>query len=136
MEVAHDLREIELRVKVRGEQVVHLALGIAVRVGPAAERERVIALAQEAPQLPGVLHAPGRPDRLVAAEDDQRREAALVRAFGVRQAVLDAVFRRQKRHDALARHVGAQIDDEVPEVVLLVRADGAVGEEDERALRA
>ena len=32
----------------------------------------------------------------------------------------------------IARHVGAEVDDEVAEVVLLTGADGAVGEEHER----
>jgi hypothetical protein len=44
------------------------------------------------------------------------------------------VLRRQKRDDALARHVAPEIDHEVPQVIFLLRSDGAVGEEDERPL--
>ena len=81
-----DLRQVELRVKVgRGEQVVDLPLGIGVRVGPPAERDRVIALTQHLPQLPGVLDRSRRADGLVAAEDDERGKPALVRALGVRR---------------------------------------------------
>ena len=132
--MADDLRQEELRVRVVGGEVIDLALGIGVRVGPAAEGERVIALAQHLPQLPGVLDRSRRADALVAAEHDQRRKSILVRAIRVRQAVLDRVLRRQEGHDALARHVEAEVGDEVTEVVFFVRADRAVGEEDVRAL--
>ena len=80
-----------------------------------------------------MFDASRRADALVAAEHDQRREAALVRALGVGQAVLERVLRGQERHDALARHVVAEIRHEMAEVVFLLRADGAVGEEHERA---
>ena len=42
--------------------------------------------------------------------------------------------RLQIRRDSVARHVVTEIRDKVSQVVLFLRADGAVGEEDERAL--
>src|SRR5438876_30646 len=89
---------------------------------------------QPLPKLPGVLDAPRRADLFVAAEDHQRGKAVLVRPLGVRQAVLDRVLRRQEGDDALARHVGAEIDDEMPQVVLFLRPDRAIGEKNERPL--
>ena len=74
------------------------------------------------------------PDVLVAAEHDERLEAVLLRAFRVGNAVVHRVLARQERDHLRPRHVAAQIDDQVPEVVLLLRSDGAVGEEDERAV--
>src|SRR5439155_3971458 len=101
---------------------------------PAAERDRVIALAQERSELPSVLDAPRDADALIAAEHDERLKPVLVRAVGIRQAVLERMFRRQDRHDVLARCVAAEIDDEVPQIVFFALADGAVGEKYERAL--
>jgi len=49
-------------------------------------------------------------------------------------AVLQRVLRRQERHDPLARHIRAEVRDEMSQVVFLVRSDRAVGQEDERAL--
>ena len=132
--MADDLGQEELRVRVFGDEEVDLAIGIGVRVRPAAERERVIALAKHLPQLPRVLDRPRRADALVAAEHDQRRKPALVRAVRVRQAVLDRMLRRQERDDAIARDVEAEVGDEVAEVVFFGGADRAVGEEHERAL--
>jgi hypothetical protein len=57
----------------------------------------------------------------------------LLRAFRVREAVVGRVLAGEKRHDAIARHVLAEVRDEMPEVVFLARPYGAVGEEDERA---
>ena len=57
-----------------------------------------------------------------------------MRALRIRQAVLERVLRRQKRDDALARDVRAEIEDEMAEVVLFLHADRAVGEEHVRAL--
>jgi hypothetical protein len=69
---------------------------------------------------------------MVSAEHDERREAVLARALGVREAVLQRVLGRQERHDPLARRVDAEVDDEMPQVVLLRGAHRAVGQEDER----
>ena len=46
MMMADDLRQEELRMEVRVREVCNLPLGIGVRVRPASEGERVIALAQ------------------------------------------------------------------------------------------
>jgi hypothetical protein len=43
------------------------------------------------------------------------------------------MLRREKRNDVIARDARAEIDDEVPEILLLVRADGAVSEKHERS---
>ena len=74
----------------------------------------------------------GGPTVAIAAEDDERAEAFVPGALGVRETELERMLRREERHDAIARHVGPEIDDEVPEVLLFVRADGAVGQEHER----
>ncbi len=42
-----------------------------------------------------------------------------MRAVGVRQAVLERMLRRQKRHDAFARDVATEVGDQVAEIVLL-----------------
>lgn len=89
---------------------------------------------QDFSQLPRMLDHPRRADGLVPTEDDERRETALVGALCVRQAVLEGVLRRQERHDPLARHVGPEVGDEMPQVVLFLRANGAVGQEDKRPL--
>ena len=134
MMMADDLCEIELGIEVVGGQVIDLPLGVRMRVRPAPERERVIALPQHFPQLPRMLDGARRADGLVAAEHHKRRKAFLMRALRVRQTVLERMLRCQKRRDPVARHVVAEIRDEVAQVVLFLRADGAVGEEDERAL--
>src|SRR5262245_54314938 len=81
-----------------------------------------------------MLHGPRGPDGLVAAQDHERWKAALVRALRIREAVLDRMLRGEEGDDALARHVAPQVRHEMTEVVLLLRAHRAVGEEHERAL--
>ena len=93
VEVADDLREIELRVETRIDEEIDLSLRIGVRVRPAAERDRVTALPQHLAQLPGMPHAARNANRFVAAEDDERRESVLLRAFGVRETVVERVLR-------------------------------------------
>ena len=66
--------------------------------------------------------------RFIAAEHDERRKAALMRTLSVREAELEAVLGRQERHDALARYVGAEIRDQMAQVIFFLGADGAVGE--------
>ena len=70
-----------------------------------------------------MIDAARRADLLVAAEDDQRRKAVEVRAVGVREAVLQRVLRGQERHHVIARHVLAEVEDQVTEVVLLLGPD-------------
>ena len=67
---------------------------------------------------------------LVAAEDDQRVEAVLVRAIRVRQAVVHRMLAREERHDAGPRHIDPEVDQQMAEVVLLLQSDRAVGQED------
>ena len=130
--VRDDLRQEELAGEVLVVEKADLRRRIGVRIGPAAEREIRHVLANRLAQLPRVRHAARRTDRPIAAEHDQRPEPFLPGALGVRQTELERVLRREERHDVIARHVRAEIDDEVAEVVLLARADGAVGEEHER----
>ena len=132
--VTHDLRQKELGVKERVGKVIHLPLGIGVRIGPSAEADRPIALPQHLSQLPRMLDRSGSADRPVAAEHDQRGKPVLARALGVRQAVFERMLRRQKRHDARARDVLAEIGHEMAQVVFFLRTDGAVGEKHERVL--
>ncbi len=105
-----------------------------MRIRPAAQRQGLIALPEHLPQLPRMIDAARRPEDLVAAQDDQRRKPALARPLGVGKAVLERVLRGHERNDPLARHVTPQIDHEVPEVVLFLRSDRAVGQEDEGSL--
>ena len=57
----------------------------------------------------------------------------MARAIGVGETELGRVLARQEGNDARTGYVGTEVDDEMPEVVLLLHAHGAVGEEDERA---
>ena len=82
------------------------------------------------PQLPRMLHASRMPDVLVAAQDDERLEPVLLRAIRVRHAVAHRVLARQERDDLRSRDVTPEVDDQVPEVVLFLRSDGAVRQED------
>jgi hypothetical protein len=54
-------------------------------------------------------------------------------AIGIRQAIADRMFAREKRDHGRSWHVRAQVDHEVTKVVLFFRADGAVREEYVRA---
>ena len=73
----------------------------------------------------------GAPTRLVAAEHDQPLETVLPRPRRVGEAEVERVLRGQERHDPRAIDVLPEVGDEVPEVVLLLRADRAVGQADE-----
>ena len=79
-------------------------------------------------QLPRVLDAARAADVLVAAEHDERREAVMRGLVGVAEAEIQRVLARQKRHDLCARDVGAEVGDEMAQVVFFLRADGAVGD--------
>jgi hypothetical protein len=75
-----------------------------------------------------VLDRPRATHVLVAAEHHQGREAVLHDLIGVAEAEVDRVLGGEERHHALTRHVGAQVGDQVAQVVLLLRAHGAVGD--------
>ena len=130
--VRHDLRQEELAAEVLVAEKPRLRRRDRRADCPAAERQVGHVLADRLAQLPRVLHASRRADRPIAAEHDERAEALLPGALGIGQAELERVLRREERHDAIARHVGAEIDDQVAQVVFFARADGAVGEEHER----
>src|SRR5205807_1036176 len=129
VEMADDLRQVVLRVEAVVGEVLDLLCRVAVRVRPAAECQPRLARANLLPQLPRVLDAARAADALVPAEDDERRKAMLPRLLCVREAELQRMFRRQERNDMVVRDVAAEIRREMPQVVLFLRADGAVGEE-------
>src|SRR5262245_44747798 len=110
----------------------HLLDRICVRIRPAAQRQIWHVLADRFAQLPRVLDTSGRTNRAIAAEDDERAEALLPGALGITETELERMLCREERHHAIARHVGAEIDDQMPQVLLFVRADGAVREKYER----
>jgi hypothetical protein len=131
--VRHDLRQEELRVERAVGEEAHLAIGVGIGIGPSAEGQVRFARADGAAKLPCVLDRAGWTDVLVAAQHDQRLEVVVPCALGVGEAVLERVLRRQKRHHQVARDAGAEVGDQVPEVVLLLQPDGAVGEKDRDA---
>ena len=108
-----------------------LGVRIRVRVRPSSERQPVLVTSNPFAQLPRVLDAPRWPHMPIAAEDHERLEAVLPRAIGVRQAVRFRVLARQERHDVRSRDIGAEVRDEMTQVVLLAESNRAVGEEDE-----
>jgi hypothetical protein len=126
-----DLRQEELGIEVAAGEEARLGFRIGVRVGPAAQRQPRRVPPDGLAQLPGVLHAAGRPHRSVAAEDHERRKPFVDCPFRVAQAELHRVLGREEGHDVAARDVAAEVDEQVPQVVLLARADGAVGQEHE-----
>jgi hypothetical protein len=86
-----------------------------------------MALPNQLTQLPGVFHRPRPAHVLVAAEHDQGGEAVLHDLVGVAQAEVDRVLGGEEGNDALARHVGPEVGHQVAQVVLFLRAHGAVG---------
>ena len=50
--------------------------------------------------------------------------------IGVREAELERVLGREKRNDLVAADGVAEVGDEMAQVVLFLRADGAVGDHD------
>ena len=127
----HDLRQIELGRHALGHQEAHLRRRIGMRIRPSAERQIGSVLPDVLAQLPRMLDAARRADVLVAAKHHERLESMLVGAIGIAQAPLQRMFRRQKRRDARTRDIPTEIAHQMAEIVFLLRADGAVGEEDE-----
>ena len=105
-----------------------------MRVGPAAKGQPVLVAPDPFTQLPGVFDTSRRSDVAIAAEHHQGLEAVLTGAIGVGQTVLFAVLAGQERNDVRSRHVGAEIRDEVPEIVFFAQSDRAVRQEHELAL--
>ena len=124
----NDLRQVEFRVHAILHEVIDLTDRIRMRICPSAKYEIWYTLPDVLAQLPRMFNATGRPDALVAPEHDERLEAVIACPIGIRKAVIDPVFARQERDDTGSRHVGAEIDDQMPQVVFFFRPDGAVGE--------
>ena len=108
----NNLRQVELRGRVRVEQMADLLGGIRVRVGPSAQRQMRLVFPDLLAQLPRVRDATRPANRAIAAEDDERGEAVLPRLLGVGEAVLERVLAREERNDPIAGDVGAEVGDE------------------------
>src|SRR5262245_61220843 len=112
--VTHDLRQIELGQKLGRGQEIHLPLGVRVRTRPAAQDQRGVAPPKELPQLPGVRDDARNAEGLVAPEDDESRESALIGSLRIRGAVFERVLRGEKRHYSIAWNVVAKVGDQMP----------------------
>jgi len=117
-----------------GGQVIDLPLRVGMRIGPASEDERLVPGSKHLTQLPGMLDRSRNAHRLVAAEHDDGGKSVLLRAIGVREAVVERMLGREERDDPFPRDVVTQIGDEMPEVVFLGRADRPVREKHVRPL--
>ena len=76
-----------------------------------------------------VLHAASASEALVTTQNDQSRKTVLPRLLGVAQAEVERVLGREERDDAVARHVGSQVRDQMTQVVLFLQSDSAVRQE-------
>ena len=81
-------------------------------------------------QFPCVADTTRPAQASVAAKHDERGKALLPRLLRVAQAEVERVLGRQERNDQLPGHVGTEVRDEMPKIVLLLLPDGAVGEKD------
>src|SRR5262249_53494358 len=118
--VRHDLGQVELGVGVHVEEVSDLSAGVSVRVCPSAQRKAGAMTMDFLAKLPGVRHASRWADALVAAENDERLESVLMRAVRIREAIVERMLGREKRHDLRSRHVAAEIRDQMSQVVFLL----------------
>ena len=80
------------------------------------------------PQLPRMLDAPRAPEVLVAAEHDQRLEAVMGRLVGVAETEVERMLAGEERHDVGGGDIGAEVGDQMAQVVLLLRAHRTVGD--------
>ena len=102
------------------EQVTDLRGRIGVRIGPAAEREPRHALADLLAQLPGVLDAPRAPTLLSPpSTTSASNPCACARSAYARQYSSGCLHVRNGTTPERG-HIGAEIDDEVAEVVFLL----------------
>ena len=85
-------------------------------------------LANRLAQLPRVLDAARPAHVLVAAEHDERLEPVMHGLIAVAETELERMFGREERHDVGARGLRPEVGHQVPQVVLFLRADGAVGD--------
>jgi hypothetical protein len=132
--VRNDLRQEVFPEELTPGHVPDLRSGVGVRIRPSTQREISDVFPDEFAQLPCMTHTPRRPDTAIAPEHHERTEPLGPGAFGIGQAEVERVFGREKWHDTIPRHVGSEIDDQVAEIVFFARANGAVREEDERAV--
>lgn len=132
--VRDDLREEVLTVEVSAGHVAHLRGRVRVGIRPSAKRQSRHMLTNQLPKLPRVADTPRRPDAAVAAQDNEGPEPLVPGALRIRQTKVERVLGRQERNHVVARHIASEIDDQVAEVVLLARPDGAVGQKHEGAI--
>src|SRR3954454_11932867 len=130
----HDLCQIKFRVHAVLHQMIDLCRRVGMRIGPSPKCQVRHALPDLFPELPGMLDTSRRSDALVAAKYNERLEPMIASAIGIRQTIINRMLAREKRYDAGARHVSAEIDHEMPEVVFFFRTDRAVGEKHKRAV--
>lgn len=132
--VRHDLREVKLGIHAAVEQVPDLIGSRTVRIGPPAQCQTGLLLTNQLTKFPGVIHASGRSDLLVASKYNESRESLLRSSIRVRETVFAGMLAREERHYGRTRHVGAEIDHEVTKVVFLSRANRAVRKKHEGAV--
>src|SRR5213075_2082352 len=101
IQVADNLRQVELRGETVVDDVIHLAGRIAVWIRPAAKRQARLARANLLAQLPRVLDASCAADALVSSQNDERGETVLPRLLRVRQAEVERVLGRKERDDVI-----------------------------------
>ena len=133
-----DLRQVELRGDARRRaDGCTCACASACGLAHPPSASAVLARADHLAQLPRVLDAPRRADVL-----DRRRGSPATRS---RAGARDRRTRGSTRAVCLhvrngttcdRGHIGAEVDDEMTQVVFLLEPDRAVGEEDERAFAA
>jgi hypothetical protein len=114
--VGHDLREIELRLELRVEQIVHLLPGRPVGIGPSAEIQTGDSLPDQGPELARVGYAAGRSGGVVATENRQRLEAVGGSARRMHQTVLYRMLRGEKRDNLPWLEVAGQVSREMSQV--------------------
>jgi hypothetical protein len=119
-------------MRMRLQEMIDLRDDIGVWICPSTKRQVRHSLADLLAQLPRMFDAPCRPDALVPSEHHECFEAMIARAIGVRETVLNRMLARHERDDAGPRHVDAKIDDQVPQVILFLGTDSAVGEKHKR----
>src|SRR5262249_41108113 len=107
-------------------------LGIGVR--PATKSETRLTRANVLSQLPRVFDASRSADVPVATKHHEGWEPVLPGLFCVRKTELERVFGGEEWDDMTTRDVIPEIRDEMTEVVLLLGANGAVGQKNAHAL--
>ena len=94
-----------------GHRPFHLPVGVAIRIGPPSQRQRLIALFEHLPQLPRMFNRSRMADCLVASKNHQRRKAVLIRPLSIREAVGERVLRGKERDNPLPWDIRSQVGD-------------------------